>query len=171
MYTDFNTKNKDTIAAFEAQQARRDANIDKESPSIIYERVPEDAEEKVNASVVVNDVIKEELEVTNDPTPETELRNNAIEQGQDTEFNPDWMNANEARALTIKSIWSTKNIAPAIKQACLKGKYHLDFESMPNTLIYILQTNGYTVTMIDAADDARSDIRVSWQRLSEKEKS
>tara|TARA_R100001443_G_C3357348_1_gene178247 strand:+ start:381 stop:1496 length:1116 start_codon:yes stop_codon:yes gene_type:complete len=167
MYTEFNTKNKDTIKAFEAQQARRDANIRQEPPSKAYERIPEDAEEKAVSSIVVNEVIQEELQIT-DEGPEKTIRENAIEAGQDTEFNPDWMSAEEARELTLKSIWSTKNIMPAIKKACLKGDYHLDFESMSNTLIYILQIHGYTVTMIDAADDARSDVRVSWEKLTDK---
>mgnify|MGYP003117442902 CR=1 FL=1 len=167
MYTEFNTKNKDTIKAFEAQQARRDANIRQEPPSKAYERVPEDAEEKAVSSIVVNEVIQEELQIT-DEGPEKIIRENAIEAGQDREFNPDWMSAAEARELTLKSIWSTKNIMPAIKKACLKGDYHLDFESMSNTLIYILQIHGYTVTMIDAADDARSDVRVSWEKLTDK---
>jgi len=40
---------------------------------------------------------------------------------------------------------------------------------MSNTLIYILQIHGYTVTMIDAANDERSDVRVSWEKLTNKE--
>lgn len=169
MYTEFNTKNKDTIKAFEAQQARRDANIRKEPPSKAYERVPEDAEEKTVSSIVINEVIQEELQIIDGDPAEKAIRDAAMEAGQDTEFNPDWMNAGEARALTLKSIWSTKNIMPAIKKACLKGDYHLDFESMSNTLIYILQIHGYTVTMIDASDDARSDVRVSWEKLTNKQ--
>lgn len=169
MYTEFNTKNKDTMKTFESQQARRDANIRKEPPSKAYERIPEDAEEKSVSSIVINEVIQEELQIIDGSPAEKEIRENAMAAGQEREFNPDWMSAAEARQLTLKSIWSTKNIMPAIKKACLNGDYHLDFDSMSNTLIYILQIHGYTVTMIDAANDERSDVRVSWEKLTNKE--
>ena len=166
-YTDFLTKNQDTINTFEDQQLRRDANIPKHNTNQAFSREPADAAVVVQADEVIVEVVKDELKPQN---PEDEkILEQYIEKGRKEEVNPLYLSAAEARDLSLSAIWSTKDAALAIRNACKKGNFEVVFSSLPNNVIYALSEAGYVMHMTDVDEDKRSEIIVSWANYKAQE--
>jgi chromosome segregation ATPase len=163
-YTDFITKNQGTINTFEAQQLVRDSNIPKENPAKAFNRVPDNAGETVESNDILSNVVKEELKPAN--PQEEDQRSTWVEAGRKEDINPDFLTAAEASRLAFASMWSTKIVATAIKQAAENGELKIKFASLSNNLIYALQSAGYAIYLTDIANE-NSHIIVSWENLGE----
>ena len=172
--SDFNDKNKSTIDSYEKQENTRSRNILKRPIENLYNRAPENSESLSRTIAVTRGVI-DGIMNDNATDPEKEMRKVAIEAGADREFNPDMMTAEEAKDYTLKSIWTTKQIAEQIKEACENGKYELRLPSLSDNIIFTLQYHGYKVSLENmSANFAKDqDILISWGTIpaSEEEKS
>lgn len=162
-YTDFLAKNKSTIDAFEDQQLRRDANINKRDTTKAFNRVPANATIVKEADEVMKEVIDDELKPAS--SKEDEQRAEWIKAGQETTNNPDFLTAEQARELALANTWSTKTVAKLIKETASNGEFSTMVPSLPNNVIYALQAVGYKVNMTDAGSDVDSNIIITWENL------
>lgn len=165
-YNDFLSENQATINAFEDQQLRRDANIPKHNANEAFSRTPADASVVVQADEVMVEVVKDELKPENET--EENLLNKYIEEGRKSDINPLYLSAGQARDLTLASVWSTKEVALAIRNACLKGDFEVVVSSLPNNIIYALSEAGYVMHMTEVDEDKNSEIIISWKNYEEK---
>ena len=164
-YNDYVTESKASIDSFEAQQIQRDVNIPKESPELALYRVPTNAEEILESSNVMNEVVLAEF------SPSENEKNNLAEYitlGKSEGVNPDFLTADEAKTLTLGCIWSTKDVAGAIKKACEKGLFEISYGELPNNIIYSLQQAGYVVTLGNASLLEGARVIINWQNLGSK---
>jgi len=168
-YNEFLLKNKETINAFENQQLRRDANINKKSTTQAFNRAPVNASVIAEADAVMKTVVDDELKPADET--ETEQRAEWIKAGQATENNPDFLTAEQARSLSLANTWSTKQVAAKIKANCLIGEFSTSVPSLSNNVIYALQAAGYKINMTDASNDLDSEIVITWENLEEKKES
>lgn len=159
-YNEFLSKNQDTINTFEDQQLRRDANIPKHNANEAFSRTPVDASVVVQADEVMVEVVKDELKPEN-PEEEDKLKS-YIEKGRESDINPSYLSAEAARDLTLASVWSTKEVALAIRNACLRGEFEVVVSSLPNNIIYALSEAGYVMHMTEVDEDKNSEIIISW---------
>jgi len=166
-YDEFLSENQDTINTFEDQQLRRDANIPKHSANEAFSRTPADASVVVQADEVMVEVVKDELKPENE-TEEDQLKS-YIEKGREPDINPSYLNAEDARILTLASVWSTKEVALAIRNACLRGEFEVVVSSLPNNIIYALSEAGYVMHMTEVDEDKNSEIIISWANYKTKE--
>jgi len=164
--TEFLDKNQTTIDAYETQENARSKNILRKSQQDMYNRQPEDALTKALTADITKGVVTGILDEGTD-NDEKELRSDALEAGAKKDFNPDFMDADEAVEYTLKNIWSTKQVAEQIKEACENGKYEVRFPSLSDNIIYALQHWGYKVSLenMDANFAKDQDILVSWGKL------
>ena len=169
---DFNTKNQAIITSYETQENARSRNIIRKPAERLYNRPPANAEVLAKSMKVTRDVVKGEIEEGVTET-EKDLREDALSAGSEKSFNPDFMDVSEAREYTLKNIWSTKQVAEQIKEACENGKYEVRFPSLSDNIIYTLQHFGYSVVLenIEANFEKDQDILVSWKQMGEEEKS
>ena len=166
-YNEFLSKNKDTISAFENQQLRRDANINKKSTTQAFNREPANAAIVKEADAVMKTVIDDELKPVDEA--ENDKRAEWIKAGQKVENNPDFLTADQARELSLANTWSTKEVAAKIKANCLVGEFSTTVPSLSNNVIYALQAAGYKINMTDASNDRDSEIVITWENLGAEE--
>jgi len=169
---DFNTKNQDIITTYETQENSRSENIIKKPAERLYNRPPVNAPVLAKSMKVTRDVVKGAID-EGATGSEKDLRDDALSAGSEKAFNPDFMDVSEAREYTLKSIWSTKQVAEQIKEACENGKYEVRFPSLSDNIIYTLQHFGYNVVLenMDLNFAKDQDVLVSWSNMGEAEKS
>jgi chromosome segregation ATPase len=164
-YDDFLAENKDTINSYESQQLRRDQNISKDNPNIVFFRQPTDNAVISEANTVMDGVIADEL-ATADEAEKEELKK-WVASGTGATINPSYLSATQAKDLTLSAIWSTRKVAKQIKDACMAGEFKTECGSLNNSIIYALQKAGFRLYLTESTNDKAASIVINWENITD----
>tara|TARA_R100000655_G_scaffold58339_1_gene96727 strand:- start:294 stop:1403 length:1110 start_codon:yes stop_codon:yes gene_type:complete len=148
-YKEFISKNQETINAFEAQDERRNQLIQLSSNREIYKRSLPEVENNViaNEDEVLKEVVKIDLDIDNLTDPEKALLAKAIEDAKNSEFDPNFLTADQASDMARTANFSLLPVSHAIKAAAMKGLYSIIVSDLSDSNIYALEQSGYTVIL------------------------
>lgn len=163
-YEDWKAINVPTMRLYEAQAQEREENINNVSTLDSYNRI---TDEVLNSNIrAERDTFKVDInaKVQAISEQETSLREQSYTGGIDTEFDPDYLSAEDARKMMQKVIWGLKPISAEIKAAAMKGLDRIRVASISPTTAWALQQSGYSLTLTGNVSDPEElkDVVVGW---------
>ena len=163
-YEDWKSVNVPTMRLYEAQAQEREENISNISLLDSYNRV---TDEVLNSNIrAERDTFKVDINAKVQPIsePESTLREESYTAGIKTDFDPDYLSAQDARAMMQKVIWGLKPVSALIKAAAMKGLDRIRVASISPTTAWALQQSGYSLTLTGNISDPEElkDVVVGW---------
>lgn len=163
-YEDWKAVNVPTMRLYEAQAQEREENINNVSTLDSYNRI---TDEVLNSNIrAERDTFKVDInaKVQAISEQETSLREESYTGGIKTDFDPDYLSAEDARKMMQKVIWGLKPISAEIKAAAMKGLDRIRVASISPTTAWALQQSGYSLTLTGNVSDPEElkDVVVGW---------
>ena len=165
-YKTFLERNLQTINNFELQDSKRNSIIKPVSSRELFNRpLPtEEGDALINESNVLTEVVSNDLGVKNLSETEQELLDAAIEQGQNKEFDRNYLSAQEASSMSRAFNFSLIPVSLKIKEAAMNGLYSIVVRDLNDSSLYALDKAGYTVTLTSSRFP---EFEIRWDQITQ----